>query len=177
MSEELFHIEPEPGDPSRPIAELAAIHRDGHPLLTAAIGVDPADCIVRIRSADDLALDATRRYQVTIRYETAGHKMADEWARFQNGEVSVVAYGFLARNPDRITDYVVLDAERLREDMTDRPTCQITATNSRSFVHHAPGGAGFVVVDVRRLRPETVRVATFHINHDTAPVTVQQGMF
>jgi len=167
-----------PGEPPRPITELAAMHREGTDLMRAKFGpgLNPDATIFRVRDVDDLTARPDRIHEMTVRVKAKGGKTeAEEWTRIRAGAVDTLAYAWLDRAQHRLSAYVLADAHALLEDITTRPGCLILDPAKRR-THHAPGGAEFYVVDIRRVRPETIQISTVPWASDTSPIAVQDGM-
>lgn len=178
MTDAMFDLVPVAGEPRRPVAELRRIHDDGVRLLTALLDLKESTTTYRVRLAEDIEKRPNRRFEVSIRTETPKREEAAEWLDLMNGRIKTLVYGFLGRDPDRITDYALVDGHRLVEDIINRPLCMVRAGKGKNaFNHHAPGGATFIVVDLRRLRPETIRKATFDIPTATAPTSRPETLF
>lgn len=168
-----------------PIAALREMHdRAVDRLEPYAGGVDPYKVIYRVRDASRPAWnDTERRHQVTIRYKTAGGATAREWERCLMGDALLLVYGWL--DGDEVKQVVVLDVAYLVEDTLDRPGCLVPpdarprAVSRATMAHHAPGGAEFLVVDIRRVTERCVVRAEGPVEWATSPADVayQEGLF
>ena len=138
------------GDTTHPA--LQAIHAAGRKLLEPLV-VAPAKALFRTRDASALLGYPDRGFQVTVRVSTAGGSHAEEFQRMQDREIGEYAYGWLAGRT--LHRAVVLNAPKLAQDILDRPGCLVPASRTR-LAHHAPGGAEFYVVDIRRVTPDVV---------------------
>lgn len=167
----LEHVE---GD--KPNAHLQAVHAAGKKALVRLVD-NPDTALLRTRDAAWLHGYPERAWQVTVRAKTAGGADAEEFQSMQDGRIAEYAYGYVQGNS--LHRAVVLDAGALAADIIERPGCLIPA--SRSVVtHHAPGGAEFYVVDIRRLRPTTVKRWVGYplsIEFHTAPTAEQAELF
>lgn len=173
----LFEADPAPSDAPNS-SGLANLHRIGEPLVREHIGDTPA--VVRVRDYAPCVGNPRRAYEVTIRYTTPGHRLARDWKILACGEADVLATGWVGTTPtgDPVLHHlIVLDAAYLTEDVLDRPGCLVPASRS-SVLHHAPGGAEFLVVDARRVRRETVKFTRgIVLDPSPAQTVVQEGLF
>lgn len=166
----------EPHLARRPITELNAIHKRGVELLRPY--TDDPEAIIRVRAADTVGWDdVERRHQVTVRRLTPSGNMSNEWLGLTDGHIRHLVYGWL--NGDTIEQVLVLDGQRLIEDIVDRPGCLVPPLAGKGILHHAPGGAGFLVVDVRRIPELTVVKGHGAVTWSTLPAEVayQPPMF
>lgn len=156
-------------NPGTSISELRAVHDRGRLLLESFADGLPA--VFRVRDARTKAWDdADRRHQVTVRVRTAKGDEAAEWTDIKNGRIRRLVYGWLG--DDGLESVVVLDPERLAEDILDRPGCLVPPTTGSTLTHHAPGGAEFYVVDIRRVSRHTVLRGEGPIEWATRPAEV-----
>ena len=157
----------------RPLSEGAALHRQGVPHLEKVVP-DGAVCIkYRVRDASSVAADPQRLNEATVRYRTAGGAVTKEWRDITDPRLvnACLAYGWLDRDEDRLIAYIVLHAPYLREDILERPGCLVPAGHGR-MLHHAPGGAEFYVVDLRKILPDTVLTSYGNVEWATHPARV-----
>lgn len=170
-TDDLEHVE---GD--KPNARLGAVHAAGKNALTRLVD-NPDTALLRTRDAAWLVGYPERAWQVTVRAKTPGGADAEEFQKMQDGRTVEYAYGFVRGN--ELYRAVVLNAANLAGDIIDRPGCLIPASRS-VMTHHAPGGAEFYVVDIRRLRPDTVkRWVGYPLSFEfhTAPLASQTELF
>lgn len=169
-TEHLFDLDPavrdDDGHARTPVTELRAMHLRGVKLLEHLARGRAA--VFRVRDASTRAWDdAERRHQVTIRRKTAKGADAAEWDRLASGQAEVLVYGWL--RGDTVEAALVLDGTYLVEDVVDRPGCLVPPATGPGVLHHAPDGAEFLVVDVRRVRPEVVLHGEGQIEWATLP--------
>lgn len=128
--------------------------------------------LMRIRDARKLegSGNEARLYQVTIRRYTAGGKEAKEWRWFRDGAYYRYGYAWadLADEDLRLRYAVVLDVDDLMEDLAPgaRPGVFVRNPKDGKELYRAPGGERFYAVDLRHLRPETIKgTVGFEIPH------------
>ena len=149
--EGLFDMVPTPRETGRAVSELRRLHIVGEALLgpiTEDLGL--VRCIYRARVWSP---DPRRAHEITVRYSTPGHRKSAEWEALTMGEVEALAYGWLDEE-ETLRRYAVVNADSLVDAMLHRPACLVPSTRT-VLAHHAPGGAEFLVVDLRKV-PQSV---------------------
>ena len=160
--------------PGAPIQALRAMHDRAVEALAIYTNAEPS--VIRVRDASTAAWhDPERRHQVTVRFRTAGGAVAKEWEDILEGRTRRIVYGWL--DGEEVKQVIILDAQALLEDTLDRPGCLVPppnarATNRAALTHHAPGGAEFLVIDVRRLPKRTVLGGVGPVEWSTRPADV-----
>lgn len=163
-------------DARRPITELRRMHNVGVPLLQQIVFPH----VYRVRNVEDLDNDPDRIHQVTVRYQTKTGGIADEWLALHND--SKLIYGWLDVEAEAIKAYAVLDGRPLVQAITERPGVLVAPAHPtgksarRKLIHHAPGGAQFYVVDMRRLPDGVVSQCSFPLDREPAPLGAQEVM-
>lgn len=159
------------------VNDLKKLHDMGAPLLDKYAPRRTSLLVRRIRDARSVKGDPLRMNEVTIRRRVPSGDDAAEWAALQRAPHSAaLAYGWLdpsAAPPDLVA-YVYLDAHLLLEDIEERPGCIVRAAGNRPL-HHAPGGAEFYVVDLRRICPDTILTSYGNIRWGTDPAPARQA--
>lgn len=153
------------------LADLVAAHLGlGGPLpaeavrketLTVMVGPHEHRVKLRVRDVGTLVDDPARLHEVTVRRFTPKGADADEWLGFMgvgDRPPTGYAYGWMRLRDDgapSVRHWVLLEPRGLTTETEQRAGC-LVRDNRGKFIHHAPGGAGFLVIDLRRIREAVV---------------------